>query len=54
MKSFLITLLAIAAVATAEKYAMVFGAAHGWSNYPVYSVYSIDWTLHVAHLSYGG
>ena len=38
MKSFLIALLGIAAVATAEQYAMVFGAAHGWSNYPVYSV----------------
>ena len=42
MKSFLIALLGIAAVATAEQYAMVFGAAHGWNNYPVYSVSS--WT----------
>ena len=38
MKSFLLVLTALAAVATAEKYAIVFGAAHGWSNYPVYSV----------------
>lgn len=38
MKLFLLVLIALAAVAAAEKYAMVFGAAHGWRNYPVYSV----------------
>ena len=42
MRSFLIALFALVAVANAEKYAMVFGAAHGWNNYPVYSVSS--WT----------
>ena len=42
MRSFLIALFARVAVVNAEKYAMVFGAAHGWNNYPVYSVSS--WT----------
>ena len=42
MRLLIIALFALVAVANAEKYAMVFGAAHGWSNYPVYSVSS--WT----------
>ena len=53
MKSFLVSLLVIAAVATAEKYAIVFGAAHGWSNYPVYSVLEYDTLSLLVNLSYG-
>ena len=54
MKSLFLVLIAIVSVVNAEKYAMVFGAAHGWSNYPVYSVSGWVWRSHVVNLSYGG
>ena len=54
MRSFLIALFALVAVVNAEKYAMVFGAAHGWSNYPVYSVSSCVWVLFIVNMPYGG
>ena len=54
MKSLLFVLTALVAVVTAEKYAIVFGAAHGWSNYPVYSVCDWYFAFPVADLPYGG
>ena len=54
MRSFLIALFALVAVANAEKYAMVFGAAHGWNNYPVYSVSSCVWVLFIVNMPYSG
>ena len=54
MRLLIIALFALVAVANAEKYAMVFGAAHGWSNYPVYSVSSCVWVLFIVNLSFGG
>lgn len=54
MKSLFLVLIAIASVVNAEKYAMVFGAAHGWSNYPVYSVSSCVWVLFIVNMPYGG
>ena len=38
MKNTLLLIALIATIAAAEKYAMVFGTAQGWRNYPVYSV----------------
>ena len=54
MRSFLIALFALVAVVNAEKYAMVFGAAHGWNNYPVYSVSSCVWVLFIVNMPFGG
>ena len=54
MKSLFLVLIAIASVVNAEKYAMVFGAAHGWSNYPVYSVSSCVWVLFIVNMPYSG
>ena len=54
MRLLIIVLFALVAVANAEKYAMVFGATNGWSNYPVYSVSNRRLELTIANLSFGG
>ena len=51
---FILALVTLSAVASAEQYAMVFGAADGWRNYPVYSVSRWVWRLHVVNMPYGG
>ena len=54
MRSFLFALFALVTVANAEKYAMVFGAAKTWNNYPVFSVSIRKTVLAIANLPFGG
>ena len=41
MKSYIIFLLAILSIVSAEQYAMIFGTADGWGNYGVPSVFNL-------------
>ena len=38
MRNYLVLLALVVAIASAEKYAIIVGAAKGWANYPAYGV----------------